>query len=52
VFNTSETFNVAISNAGTYTSDFFHVISQILLIPVVVGVIIFFFYSIISSGIL
>ena len=52
MFNVTEVFNIAVSSAGKYSGDFMHVISQILLVPVIVCLIIFFLYSILLFGIL
>ena len=52
MFNATETLNIAISSASAYTRETMHVISQILLVPVIVCLIIFFLYSIINCGIL
>lgn len=52
MFNASETLNIAISSLNQYSGDIMHVISQALLVPVILLLIIFFLYSILICGIL
>jgi biopolymer transport protein ExbB/TolQ len=52
MFNATETLNIAISSTSAYTREIMHVISQILLVPVIICLIIFFLYSILNCGIL
>jgi len=52
MFNATEAFNIAISSASHYSGELMHIIAQVLLVPVIIILIIFFLYSIINCGIL